>query len=460
MCDDPRVKMSTFEEHNRNQELVLSIQEALAANDLLSVRDALGSLRPSELADLLESLPSEIRDELWVHVEPEAEGSVLAEANDRVRAALLENMAPQQVAAATASLDSDDAADILQDLPESRADEVLRSMDEQNRARIASILSYPEDTAGGLMNVDVVTVRADVDVEVVLRSLRLNHSIPEKTDSLMVVDLENTFLGVLALATLVSAPTNAYVGDLMKIDDEGIPALTDAADVALLFEQRDLLSAAVVDSNGSLLGRITVDDVLDVIREQSAHTYMSAAGLNEQDDIFAPVVDATRRRSMWLGINLATAFLAAWVIGRFEATIEQLVALAILMPVVASMGGVAGSQTLTIVVRGLALGQIGSGNARLLLYREMAIGILNGVLWAVVVALVAGIWFSDVWLGVVIGLAIVINLIVAAGSGAVIPLVLRRIQVDPALAGGVVLTTVTDVVGFVSFLGLATVFLL
>jgi len=276
----------------------------------------------------------------------------------------------------------------------------------------------------------------------------------------MVVDRENTYLGVLALATLVSAPTSAYVGDLMRADAEGIPASTKAADVALLFEQRDLLSAAVVDGNGSLLGRITVDDVIDVIREQSAHSFMSAAGLNEEDDFFPPVLEATRRRSTWLAINLATAFLAAWVIGRFDATIQQLVALAILMPVVASMGGVAGSQTLTLVIRGLALGQVGSANSRLLLCREMAIGVLNGVVWAVVVALVAGVWFSDLWLGVVIGSAIILNLVAAAFSGAVIPLILRRIQIDPALAGGVVLTTVTDVVGFVSFLGLATLFLL
>ena len=452
--------MSYSEEHSRNQELVLSIQEALDANDLLAVRNALANLHPSELADLLESLPSEIRDELWVHVEPEAEGDVLAQANDAVRAALLENMAPHEVAAATASLDTDDAADILQDLPVSRADEVLRSMDEQNRVRIASVLSYPEDTAGGLMNVDVVTVRADVDVEVVLRYLRLHGSIPEKTDSLMVVDRENIYLGVLSLAALVAASPDTYIGDLMRIDADGIPATTDEASVALLFEQRDLLSAAVVDGNGSLLGRITVDDVIDVIREQSAHSFMSAAGLNEEEDIFAPVVDSTRRRSLWLGINLATAFLAAWVIGRFEATIEQLVALAILMPVVASMGGVAGSQTLTIVIRGLALGQIGSANARLLLYRELAIGVLNGILWAVVVALVGGLWFGDIRLGAVIGIAIIINLVVAAFSGAVIPLILRRINVDPALAGGVVLTTVTDVVGFFAFLGLATLFLL
>ena len=452
--------MNYLDEQGRNQELVLSIQGALDANDLLSVRNALADLHPSELADLLESLPGEIRDELWVHVERDVEGNVLAHANDSVRAALLENMAPQEVAAATSNLDSDDAADILQDLPESLADEVLRSMDEQNRARIASVLSYPEDTAGGLMNVDMVTVRADVEAEVVLRYLRALGTVPDKTDSLMVVDRENIYLGVLSLAALVSALVERFVGDLMTLDAQGIIATTDAATVALVFEQRDLLSAAVVDGNGTLLGRITVDDVIDVIRERGEHSFMSAAGLDEEDDIFAPVLVSTQRRAMWLGINLATAFAAAWVIGRFEATIEQLVALAILMPVVASMGGVAGSQTLTIVIRGLALGQVGSGNARLLLYRELGIGLLNGVLWAVVVAAVAAAWFSDLWLGVVIGFAIVINLFIAAFSGAIIPLILRRMNIDPALAGGVVLTTVTDVVGFIAFLGLATVFLL
>ncbi|MFT4580714.1 MAG: magnesium transporter [Gammaproteobacteria bacterium] len=452
--------MNYSESHSRHQELVLSIQTALESNDLLTVRNHLAELHPSELADLLESVPSEIRDELWVHVEPTAEGDVLAEANDRVRAALLENMRPDEVVAATANLHSDDAADILQDLPEARAAEVLRSMDELNRTRIARVLSHSEDTAGGLMDADMVTVRADVAAEVVLRYLRLLGRIPDKTDSLMVVDRENIYLGILSLATLVSAASDSYVGDLMTLDTEGIRVSTDAADVARVFEQRDLLSAAVVDSDGSLLGRITVDDVIDVIREQSEHSFMSAAGLDEEDDIFAPVLVSTQRRATWLGINLATAFMAAWVIGRFEATIEQFVALAILMPIVASMGGIAGSQTLTIVIRGLALGHVGSANARLLLVRELGIGILNGLLWAVVVAIIAGTWFANPLLGLIIGIAIVINLFVAAFSGAVIPLVLRRMNIDPALAGGVVLTTVTDVVGFVAFLGLATVFLL
>jgi magnesium transporter len=452
--------MSNTEERGSNQTLVLSIQKALAANDLLSVRDALARVHPSEIADLLESVPSEIRDELWVHVKPEVEGDVLAEANDRVRAALLENMFAHEVAAATETLDTDDAADILQDLPEYRAEEVLRSMDEQNRTRIAAVLSYSEDTAGGLMNVDVVTVRADVEAETVLRYMRLRGSIPDKTDSLIVVDRENTYVGLLSLASLVTAAPESYVADLMSIEADGIPARTPAASVALVFEQRDLLSAAVVDDAGTLLGRITVDDVIDVIREQSEHSFMSAAGLDEEDDIFAPVLVSTKRRAMWLGINLATAFVAAWVIGRFEATIEQLVALAILMPVVASMGGVAGSQTLTIVIRGLALGHIGSANARLLLYRELGIGVMNGLMWALVVALIAGLWFSDLWLGIVIGLAVVVNLVVAAFSGAVIPMMLQKMNVDPALAGGVVLTTVTDVVGFIAFLGLATLLLL
>ena len=452
--------MNYADDSGRNQELVLAVQEALAANELLWVREALADLHPSELADLLESVPGDIRDELWVHVGADVEGDVLAEANDEVRAALLENMRPQEVAVAASSVASDDAADILQDLPESRADEVLHSMDEQNRERIESILSYPEDTAGGLMNVDAVTVRADVEVEAVLRYLRRYENLPEKTDSLMVVDRQNTYLGMLTLSALVSASPDRFVGDLMQIDAAALPASTDAATVARIFEQRDLLSVAVVDTDGALLGRITVDDVVDVIREQSAHTYMSAAGLNEEEDIFAPVLTATRRRTMWLAINLATAFLAAWVIGRFEATIEEIVALAILMPIVASMGGVAGSQTLTIVIRGLALGQIGTANARLLMYRELAIGVLNGLCWAVVVALVGGLWFQDFALGVVIGLAVVINLVVAAFAGAIIPVVLQRINVDPALAGGVVLTTVTDVVGFLAFLGLATVFLL
>ena len=444
---------------NRNQELVQEIQDALEANDLLRVRKFMENLHPSEVADLFESLLPETREELWVHIAKESEGDVLSHSNAAVRTSLLEHMDPADVAAATAGLQTDDVADILQDLPEPVADEVLRSMDVQNRQRIAAILTYPEDTAGGLMNVDAVTVRSDVDIDVVLRYLRLLPELPDNTDRLMVVDRKNIYLGVLPLADLVIANPDSTVSALMLTDISAIPANVSAAEVAVLFEQRDLISAPVVDENGSLLGRITVDDVVDVIREEVEHSIMSAAGLDEGHDIFAPIWSTARRRTLWLAINLGTAFLAAWVIGLFEATIEQLVALAVLMPVVASMGGIAGSQTLTIMIRGLALGHVGAANARSFVSRELAVGLLNGVLWALVVASVSALWFGNLKLGAIIGCAMVFNLLIAALAGASIPLALRRLDIDPALAGGVVLTTITDVVGFFAFLGLASIFL-
>lgn len=448
------------EQLSRNQEIVQRVQEALDANEILRVRQVIDELHPSEIADLLESLPSEVRDELWVHVGAEVEGDVLSHSSTAVRTGLLEQMAPGEVAAATEALESDDVADILQDLPESVADQVLRSMDEQNRQRIAAVLTYPEDTAGGLMNVDTVTVRSDVDVDVVLRYLRALRELPASTDRLIVVDRQNRYQGTLPLVSLVAAGADTPVADLVMSDESPIPAETPAGEVAVLFEQRDLISAPVVDDDGLLLGRITIDDVVDVIREESERTFMTVAGLDEESDVFAPIWTTTRRRALWLAVNLATAFLAAWVIGLFEATIAELVALAVLMPIVASMGGIAGSQTLTIVVRGLALGQVGAANARAVLSREVAVGLLNGVLWAIVVAVVAGAWFSSPGLGAVIGFAMVFNLFTAAFAGASIPLLLDRLDIDPALAGGVVLTTITDVVGFFAFLGLASLFLI
>jgi len=446
-------------QNNQTQALVQEIQSALEANDLLRVRESMESLHPAEVADLFESLLPEVREELWVHIAQDAEGDVLSHSHAGVRTSLLEHMAPSEVAAATASLDTDDAADILQDLPEPVADEVLRSMDEQNRRRIAEVLTYPEDTAGGLMNVDAVTVRSDVDIDGVLRYLRLLPELPDNTDRLMIVDRENTYLGALPLADLVTADPDSAVSELMLTSGDVIPADRSANDVAKLFEKHDLISAPVVDENGRLLGRITVDDVVDVILGESERSIMSAAGLDEEHDIFGPIWSTARRRTLWLAVNLVTAFLAAWVIGLFEATIEQLVALAILMPVVASMGGIAGTQTLTIVIRGLALGHVGTANARALVSRELAVGFLNGVLWAVVIAVVAAAWFGNLKLGAVIGSAIVFNLLTAALAGTAIPLALKRMDIDPALAGGVVLTTITDVVGFFTFLGLASFYL-
>lgn len=322
------------------------------------------------------------------------------------------------------------------------------------------MLSYPQDSAGGLMDADTIEVRANVKVGTVLRYLRVLETLPPQTDMLMVVDRQGHYQGVLRLSALVTAEPGLCVADVMQTDLAGISVHTEGAEVARLFQDLDLLSAPVVDDNNRLIGRITVDDVMDLIREDSDRALMKMAGLDDEADIFAPVLVSSRRRAVWLGVNLLTAFLAAWVIGRFQATLEQVVALAVLMPIVASMGGVAGSQTLTLVIRGLALGQVQKGNIRILLNREVGISLLNGVLWAVVVALLAVAWFGDWGIGGVLGAAILINLLCAALAGLAIPLMLDRQGIDPALAGSVILTTVTDVVGFLSFLGLATVLLL
>jgi len=309
------------------------------------------------------------------------------------------------------------------------------------------------------MNVDTITVRSDVTLDVVLRYLRLRGQIPEMTDSLIVVDRDDRFLGVLTLTDLLTKPPALTVEQVMQKDVEAIPAELPAVEVAQMFERRDLISAPVVNTVGRLLGRITIDDVVDVIREEAEHSLLGMAGLGEQADMFAPVLISTRYRALWLGVNLLTALVASWVIGLFETTIQKVVALAVLMPIVASMGGIAGSQTLTLVIRGIALRQIESSNARRLLTKELAVGMLNGVLWAIVVAVIAVLWFKDTEIGIIIAAAIIINLVAAALAGVTIPLIMRRLGADPALGGSVILTTVTDVVGFLAFLGLATLFL-
>ena len=434
------------------------LHAALNVEDIEAARRLVGGLHPSEVADFIERLPARERGGVWALLDPAREGAVLAHMQDTVRADVLEQMRPADVADATRALAADDVADILQDLPDEVADTILQAMDAQNRQRLADVLTYPEDTAGGLMDTDVVSVRADVSLDVVARYLRRLGQIPDKTDNLMVVDRDNQYLGVLPLAELLVRPAESPVADWMQAQ-VSLPARLPATDVARLFEQRDLVSAAVVDEAGKLLGRITIDDVVDVIQEEAEQALRSMAGLGE-DDMFSPVIASARRRAVWLGINLLTAFLAAWVIGRFAETIRELVALAVLMPVVAGMGGIAGSQTLTIAIRGIALGQLVKSNIRPLLVKELAVGLVNGVIWSGVVALIVVVWFGDFSLGLIIGVAMIINLLVAALAGALIPVVLKRYAIDPAIAGGVILTTVTDVVGFMTFLGLATVFLI
>lgn len=447
-------------EENRRQEYLHDLTEAVDRDDVDAVKRLIESLHPAEVATLIESLPQRERDQVWSQLDAEQHTDVLAEAEDAVRASRMAQMNPKELAAVAQDVDLDDAVDILQDLPEDLVDEVLLAMDAQERARLQSVLRYPEDTAGGLMNTDVITVRADVTLETVMRYLRRRSEIPEKTNRLMVVDRDNHYLGGLRLAALLINDPEREVQTLMEVDFPSIPATTPESEVAKLFEQRDLISAPVVDEQGRLLGRITVDDVMDVVRDEGEHSLMGMAGLHEEEDTFAPVMRTARGRALWLGVNLATALFASWVIGWFEATLQQVVALAILMPVVASMGGIAGTQALTVVIRGMALGQVGWSNVRWLVFKELMVGILNSLGWALVVGGVAIIWFGNGLLGVVVGVALVINLVAAAITGAGLPLILRSLSVDPALAGGVILTTVTDVVGFISFLGLGTIFLL
>jgi magnesium transporter len=331
-------------------------------------------------------------------------------------------------------------------------------MDQQDRARIERVLTYSEDTAGGLMTTDAITIRARVTMDVVLRYLRRHSEIPSMTDSLIVVNSQDQYIGLLPLRTLLVSDPSASVREMMITDIDPIPANMPDTEVARLFERNDWVSAPVVDENRKLLGRITIDDVVDVIREDADHSFMSMAGLDEEQDTFAPILRTTPRRALWLGINLLTAFVAASVINLFQETIEKVVALAVLMPIVASMGGIAGTQTLTVLVRGIAVGQISRSNQGWLINRELAVGMINGFLWAAVVGVAASLWFNDWTLSLVIAIALIINLITAALTGATLPLFLNRIGIDPALAGGVILTTVTDVVGFLSFLGLATLF--
>ena len=451
--------MNHLPEEDRRVEHLESVHRALETRSLEGFRALFDGMHPAEIALVLESLPPAARGVVWSVIDPEIHAEVFAEAEDAVRAVRLAELDPESLAAIAQDVDTDDAADLLQDLPENVIEEVLTALDAQERSRLESVLRYEEDTAGGLMNLDVVTIRPDVSLEVVTRFLRRRGEIPEKTNRLFVVDRENCYIGSLRLADLLINEPERTVEELVMDDLPAVSVDMDDAEVARLFEQLNLLTAPVVDANGTLLGRITIDDVVDVIRDEGDHSLMSMAGLDEEDDLFAPVLVAARRRALWLAANLATAFVAAWVIGRFEATIQELVALAVLMPVVASMGGVAGSQTLTIVIRALALGQISAANFGALMSRELWVGLINSAVWAGVVGLVAGLWFGNLGLALVASAALAINLVCAALSGAGIPMLLKRLNIDPALAGGVILTTVTDVVGFLALLGLGAWFL-
>ncbi len=436
------------------------LSDALDTGRLGPVRRMVNTLSPAEIGNLLESLPPAKRGIVWGLVDPEDDGEVLVHVGEDVRESLLAEMDTDEIVAAVEDLDIDDLADLIEDLPDTVIDEVLKSMDRENRERLEQALSYPEDSAGRLMNPDVITVRADVTVDVVLRYLRLRGEIPDHTDHLFVVSRRHQYLGRVAISSLLTHEAGTAINELIDDEQPAISVDTPSTEVATQFSDHDWISAPVVDESNILLGRITIDDVVDIIREQAQHQALSAAGVNEDEDLFSPVQRAFQRRVLWLGINLGTAFLASSVVGQFAGTIDKIVALAVLMPIVAGMGGNAGTQVLALMVRGLALGQVAATNVWPLLFKELQVALINGLLLGSIVGLATWAWFHDPMLSLVIGAAMTINLLAAASAGVLVPWTLKRMNLDPALAGGVILTTVTDVMGFLAFLGLATLILL
>jgi magnesium transporter len=431
----------------------------VASGTYSQIKVLIDILKPADIAALLESTHFEQRAIIWNLIDPQQQSEILQELNEDLVSDLLADSSIEEVVTLLEQVESDDdLTDILQQLPGTITQQLLRSMDSQDRARVENLLSYGEDTAGGMMDTDTISVRARVTVDVVLRYLRRHVELPAMTDNIFVVNHRDEYIGLLPLRRLLVSDPSMTIREVMVTDIDPIDAETHASEVASIFARYDLVSAPVIDSNGLLLGRITIDDVVDVIKDEADHSLLSMAGLTEDDDTFAPIWRTARSRAIWLGANLLTAFLASAVISIFEDTIAQVVALAVLMPIVASMGGVAGSQTLTLVIRSMAQGQLVDSNMMWIMRREVAVGLINGCVWASVVALGAYLVFGDFTLGLIIAIALVINLAVAAFSGATLPRLLQRLNIDPAVAGTVVLTTITDVVGFMSFLGLATLF--
>ncbi len=449
--------MST--ESSRKRKQLNALTQALESGTFERVRRLLNNLPAPEAAHLLETSPPRQRELLWQLLTQDNEAEVLQYLGEEVRGELLKGLSGEELVPLIEDLETDDLADLLQQLPEQVTSQVLATLDQQNRSRLESVLDYPEDTAGGLMDLDVISVRPEINLETVQRYLRRRGELPAMTDRLAVVNRANEFVGLLPLSRVLLSEPGTTVREAMITDEEPIPAHMSAREVARIFERRDLVSAPVVNEHGLLLGRITIDDVVDVIREDADHSMMGMAGLDEDEDTFGPVMNTVRQRSVWLCLNLLTALAASAVINLFQDTINQVVALAVLMPIVASMGGIAGSQTLTLVVRAMALGQIHDKNTRYLLGKELAVGAFNGLIWATVVGVTAAVWFDNPKIGFIIAAAMLINLVVAAAAGALLPITLKRMGIDPALAGTVVLTTITDVVGFMAFLGLATLLL-
>lgn len=442
------------------EKITEQILTAVEADNVEQVNELFSHLVPEEIAEILEATPLKERQIIWEAIKDHSLGEILTHTNDEVTSNLLESLQENDIAQLAEDLETDDIADIAQSLEAPEQQKLLESLPEDDRNAVETALTYPEDTAGGLMSTDFIAVRADVSLDVVLRYLRQLGELPSSTTKIFVTSREGSFMGTIRLTDLITHDEDTLVETLLQTNILGIRALTSAKEVAHLFEKNDLISAAVVNENNLLLGRITIDDVVDIIREEAEHTQMASAGLDEDEDIFAPATRAAKRRTFWLGINLLTAIFASVVIGLFDASIEKVVALAVLMPIIASMGGIAGTQTATIVIRALATGKLARSNSRSLLIKETTVGLLNGLIWAVLTGIAVFLWFQDTALSLIFSTAMLINLLVAAFAGAMIPLILQRLKIDPALASGLMLTTVTDSLGFFVFLGLATIVLI
>ena len=422
------------------------------------IKRLLNKMNSAELAHSLESSPPKQRKLLWSLIDNEDEGDVLADLGDEIQQELLQEISNEELSEVVADLELDEIVDILQHLPENRMNMILSKMSSRDRQRIEEALIYPEDSAGGLLNTDVISVRPRHSIEVVMNYLRAQEELPKNTDKIFVVSSDDIYLGELLITTIITSDPSLTVREIMDTNTIPIDASENDKEVATLFERNDLISSAVVDDKNKLIGRITIDDVVDVIKEDADQNFLGMAGIAE--DTFQPPGRAAKSRVFWLSMNLLTAFLAAMTINIFQDVIDKIVFVAVLMPIVASMGGVAATQTLTIVLRGLTLEQINSSNLSWLFKRELAVAILNGLVLAILIGVSTFFWFGDLTLALLIAAALIINLISSVVAGIFVPLVLRRFEQDPAIAGSVVVTTVTDVVGFVSFLGLATIFLL
>ena len=441
-----------------NQEKIFEILSKKSEDKFIQIQRILSKMDSHEIAHCLESTPSEQRKVIWSIIDKSNEADVLSELGEEIQQDLFDEISNEELLDLVQNLELDEMVDILQNLPQQRISFLLSKMTKIDRERVEMVLEYPEDSAGGLLNNDIISVQQDSTLNLVLEYLRSIGDIPENTDKLFVVSKNNNFIGELKISKIISSNPELKVSDVMNDKPHSFLVNESDKEVSKFFEQNDLISAAVVNHKNELIGRITIDDVVDVIIEDADQNFLSMAGIAE--DTFSPPARAARRRIVWLGLNLITAFIAALAINIFQDAIDKIVYLAILMPIVASMGGVAATQTLTIVLRGLTLEQISNSNLGWLFKRELAVAILNGIFLSLIISLVTDVWFNQLILSALIAAAMIINLLSSVVAGVFVPIVLRRLNQDPAIAGSVIVTTVTDVVGFVSFLGLATIFLL